>query len=498
VVDSGYQMQLTQDRNLDTVFLEAIPGVNPQPTGGVLYGGGIIMKKICILILATGVLFAWSVKGVVAQQAGSDAKRTAAGVGKLTAEAAPKSHGEPVTRRWVEQRWILDNVIRSVGMDWDQPRSAYIAASCGAEASSDMAGIRQRIQKYADASPAFEASARRREARAKAAEEAQEQVTARENYCIAAMFWAAAQWPIDENNEKNKFYNQRKRECYIKYAKLADRHVEEVWVPLEGGKSLPAWLHLPPGYRGGRIPVVISIPGMDSFKEMGVAMYGDRWLNRGIAVLAIDGPGQYESAVLGIHFSMAAWAATGKAAVDWLIKRQEIDPGRIGIYGSSFGSFFSTIAAANEPRIRAVAVSATCFEPGFHSIFEEASPTFKMRFMYMSGFTDESKFDEFRKSMTWEGYAEKIRAPYLCIAGEADELSPLPHTDKLMNTLQGPKRLVVYQDARHAIVGVPAVSLGPNPPTVVADWMLAALNGKPFVSERWYVESTGRVVKTPY
>ncbi len=456
------------------------------------------MKEICLLIVTIGVFLACGVNAVIAQQAGSDAKPPAPAVGRPAAEAATKSTGEPVTRRWVEQRWVLDNVIRSVGMDWDQPRSAYIAGPCGAEANSDMAAIRQRIQKYADASPAFEAAARRREAKAKAAEETDEQVTARENYCIATMFWAAAQWPIDENNEKNKFYNQRKRECYTKYAKLADHRVEEVWIPLEGGKSLPAWFHLPPDYKGGQIPVVISIPGMDSFKEMGVAMYGDRWLNRGIAVLAIDGPGQYESAVLNIYFSMSAWSATGKAAVDWLVKRQEIDPNRIGIYGSSFGSFFATIAAANEPRIRAVAVSATCFEPGFHSIFEEASPTFKMRFMYMSGFTDEDTFDTFRKSMTWEGYVEKISAPYLCIAGEADELSPLEHTERMIKTLRGPKRLVVYQDARHALAGVPAVSLGPNSPTVVADWVLAVLNGKSFPSERWFVDATGRVVKTPY
>jgi fermentation-respiration switch protein FrsA (DUF1100 family) len=120
-----------------------------------------------------------------------------------------------------------------------------------------------------------------------------------------------------------------------------------------------------------------------------------------------------------------------------------------------------------------------------------------MRFMYMSGFTDEGKFDAFRKNMTWEGYVEKIRAPYLCIAGEADELSPLVHTERMIKALQGPKRLVVYQDARHALGGT-SVSLGPNPATVVADWVLAALNGKPFPSDRWYVDATGRVTKTPY
>ena len=405
--------------------------------------------------------------------------------------------GGPLTRRWTEQRWLLDNIIRSVGMDWDQPRSIYLSSPCGPEANADFAGLRQRITRLADASPAFEAVARRREGKAQAAEQDDHPVTARDNYFMAAIHWGAAQWPIDENNEQNRFYNGRKRECYTKYARLADHQVEPVWIPFRDGKSLPAWLHLPPGYRGGRIPVVISVPGMDSFKEMSVALYGDRWLSRGVAVLALDGPGQYESPVLEIFFSMDAWVATGTRVVDWLTARPEIDPTRIGLSGNSFGSFFGTLAAAHEPRIRAVSVSAVCHEPGFHTIFEEASPTFKMRFMYMSGITDEAEFDAFRKSMTWEGHAEKVRAPYLCVTGEFDELSPLEHTERLMQAVAGPKRLVIYQDSRHSVGNVPAANVGPFPPVLMADWMVTALNGKPFPSERWYVEASGRIVKTP-
>jgi dienelactone hydrolase len=411
--------------------------------------------------------------------------------------SARKSHGGPMTRRWTEQRWVLDNTIRSIGMDWDQPRSIYLSAPCGPEANADFAGIRQRITKLADASPAFEAVARRREAKARAAEQDGNLVTARESYFMAAIHWAAAQWPIDENSEQNRGYNDKKRECYTKYATLADHPVEPAWIPMPGGKSLPAWFHLPPSYRGGRIPVVIAVPGMDSFKEMSVAMYGDRWLTRGLAVLAVDGPGQYESPLLDIYFSMSAWIDTGKALADWLTGRSEIDPIRIGLSGNSFGSFFGTIAAAHEPRIRAVSVSAVCHEPGFHTIFEEASPTFKMRFMYMSGITDETEFDDFRRSMTWEGHAEKISVPYLCVAGEFDELSPLPHTQRLMQALAGPKRLVVYQDSRHSVGGVPATNLGPFPPTLMADWMAATLAGQSFPSETWSVEASGRIVKTP-
>ena len=403
----------------------------------------------------------------------------------------------PVTRRWTEQRWLIDNVIRSVGIDWDQPRSINYNAPCGSEANADFAAIRERVKKYADISPAFETAAKRREAKAKAAEDAGETVTARQNYFIAAVQYAASQWPYDENNEKNLTLNQRKRECYLNYARYADHKVEAAWIPFQG-KALPGWLHLPPGYSGGRIPAVVAIPGMDGFKEAGVAMYGDRWLSRGIAVLSIEGPGQYESAVHNIHVSMENWSEAATAIMNWMIARPEIDAQRIGVTGQSFGSFFATVSASVEPRYRACAVTATCLEPGFHTIFEEASPTFKQRFMYMSGFTDEQAFNLFRKTLTWEGHAENIKVPYLCVAGESDELSPLAHTERLLKTLQCPKQLVVYQDSRHSVGNVPAASLGPTPVVLVADWMNARLAGKPFASERWFVEASGRVVTTAY
>jgi dipeptidyl aminopeptidase/acylaminoacyl peptidase len=395
----------------------------------------------------------------------------------------------------MSQRWLVDNVIRAVGVDWDQPRSINYNAPCGPEANADFAGIRERVKKYDDISPAFEIAARRREAKAKLAYEAGELVTARQNYFIAAVQYAASQWPYDENNERNVALNARKRECYARYASLADRKVEAAWVPFRG-KALPGWFHLPPGYAGGRIPAVVAIPGMDGFKEAGVAMYGDRWLSRGIAVLTIEGPGQYESAMLGIHVSMENWIQAGCAIMEWMRARPELDPERIGVVGQSFGSFFATISCAAEPRYNACAVAATCLEPGFHTIFEEASPTFKQRFMYMSGYTNENAFDEFVKTLTWEGHAEKIRVPYLCVAGEMDELSPLEHTERFMATLQCPKRLVVYQDCRHSVGNVSSTHVGPTPAVLAADWMQARLAGTAFPSERWFVQSNGEVRKT--
>jgi len=43
------------------------------------------------------------------------------------------------------------------------------------------------------------------------------------------------------------------------------------------------------------------------------------------------------------------------------------------------------------------------------SLLSEASPTFKRRFMFMSGYTDEAKFDAFSKTLTLEGSYDRIR-----------------------------------------------------------------------------------------
>jgi pimeloyl-ACP methyl ester carboxylesterase len=115
----------------------------------------------------------------------------------------------------------------------------------------------------------------------------------------------------------------------------------------------------------------------------------------------------------------------------------------------------------------------------------------------MSGIVEEAKFDQFRKSITWEGYAENIKAPYLCLAGESDELSPLVYADEMFKAMQGPRNLVVYQDSRHSVGGVPAATLGPTPSVLLADFIADRFAGKPLASERWYVDATGHITKRP-
>src|SRR2546430_13491573 len=95
---------------------------------------------------------------------------------------------------------------------------------------------------------------------------------------MAAVHWGAAQWPYDQNNETNIAYNNKKRECYAKYAALADHHVEAVWVPFRD-KAIPAWFHLPPGYNGRRLPAGNARPGVGRLYGIHSAPHRERRLH---------------------------------------------------------------------------------------------------------------------------------------------------------------------------------------------------------------------------
>jgi hypothetical protein len=55
---------------------------------------------------------------------------------------------------------MIDNIIKTNGLDWDRPRSVCFTSPYSFDANGDLAAIRQRVQQYADISSAFEAGAR--------------------------------------------------------------------------------------------------------------------------------------------------------------------------------------------------------------------------------------------------------------------------------------------------------------------------------------------------
>jgi len=406
---------------------------------------------------------------------------------------------ENMVRRWKEQRWLMDAIIQAVGVEWDQPRLGYTMYPAGPDAVADFRTVGMRVRKFADMHREFAAAARRREVKAEQFEQQGRLVSARESYFIAAMLYSAARWPIFETNATSIDYNTRMVKCYDKFAGYMNRPIERLEIPF-AGTCLPGYLHLPhTPAPGEQFPLVLGIDGMDGSKEIMCSMYGDKFLERGMANFIYDGPGQGECTISGLHVTESNHMDAARAVYQRLVQHPHIDASRVVIWGISFGSFFALqAAAALGDHLKGVAVTFVNHDPGLNAIMDMASPSFKMRFMYMAGYDDEEQFDAFKQKFSVAPLIDQIKVPVLVQGGEDDELSPIEFSADLVAKLKVPKKFVVYEGERHAIGGNTASYLGETWFTMLADWCRDRIDGKAPPHEHVHFNALGQAMVTPY
>ena len=393
-------------------------------------------------------------------------------------------------RRMRDEQWLYDRLIRSGGPDFYWPMTEETHCTVGMDGSGDIKAVRASIKKVVEITREMTRIGDKREAMARAAAAEGHLVTARQNYFTAAAYYTMAQGPIHEDgNAVNLALSAKKNACYDKFIQYAGHRIEKIEVPFEA-TSLPGYLHFPPG-TSGRVPCVVFLGDMDNFKEMLVTSPSDKFLERGIAVLTFDGPGQNEARISrNIVCTEDNFISAGKSAMDLLLARNDIDPDRIGITGISMGSFWLTQIVAHDHRYKAAAGFYICHEPGQATLLNVAIPVFKDRYMWMAGYHDEDAFDEFAKKLTLEGLGAKITCPYLSVAGEDDDLSPIEHAYKLHDEIKSPNTLVVYRGELHGVTDNMDVR------AFIADWMKDRFAGKPLTSRRIYKDCrTGQEIK---
>ena len=64
-------------------------------------------------------------------------------------------------KRWQEQRWILDAVIRTVGVEWDQGRIRYMSAPVAPAGVPEFRAAGDRVKKVSDFAREFNTAAKR-------------------------------------------------------------------------------------------------------------------------------------------------------------------------------------------------------------------------------------------------------------------------------------------------------------------------------------------------
>ena len=401
-------------------------------------------------------------------------------------------------RRWREQRWLVDETIRTQTIEFDQPRLIYHLAPVADDLSgADMAVIRNGVKKVADHVPVVRSVAERRERRAREAEDGGHPLSAGAHWYAAAQLWAMACWPVWEDDRLAHELDEKKNAAYLAWGATARHTVERVDVPF-GNRTLPAWFHVPEGATGP-LPTLLAIGGMDAPREVVVSRVGDPWLERGFAVLAVDGPGQGEAAVHGVHVSDTAFVEAGEALVAWLRARPEVDEGRLVCTGTSFGSFWMTQIAATQPVFQGCAVALPVFEPGARTIFESAAPTFKARHMWMAGlWDDEAAFDRMVARYDLRPLLDGMSVPWQVVGGAADELSPSSWVAEMARRCPAPSSLTSYAGGRHSMTETPAAALGPSWRGLTVDWLHDRVLGRPAADENRLVTPAGQVVELPH
>jgi dipeptidyl aminopeptidase/acylaminoacyl peptidase len=239
---------------------------------------------------------------------------------------------------------------------------------------------------------------------------------------------------------------------------------QRVEIPFEG-TVLTGNLRLP--HDVDRPPLLLMAPGLDSAKEE-MDSTESLFLDRGVATLAFDGPGQgeaeYDLAIRGDY------EVPVSAIVDWAEQRDDIDADRIAIWGVSLGGYYAPRAAAFEKRLKACIALAGPYHwaDEWDNLPEVTREAFRVR----SRAADHDEAREKAAELSLKGVAERITCPLLVIFGKQDRLIGCQAAERLATEASGPTTLWMIEDGNHGATNR-AYRFRPQS----ADWLADTLGG---------------------
>lgn len=252
-----------------------------------------------------------------------------------------------------------------------------------------------------------------------------------------------------------------------KWLRHLDPPGEAVEIPYEDGKTLPAYF-IKSSSGGGKQPVLISFGGLDSFKDELWFMTGHGAVQRGIAVLLVDGPGQGGALRRQNIVSRHDYEVPVGRCIDWLETRADIDSSAIGIWGVSLGGYFAPRAAAFEKRLKACVALSGPFQ---RSASFEGRPVINVEaFRVRAKCANLEEAGKVALRMTLAECAKNITCPIYIVAGTKDRLTSHTAAEQLAAAVSGPCVLSVIEGGNHVVN-----NLWYRYRDQTADWMAAQL-----------------------
>jgi 2,6-dihydroxypseudooxynicotine hydrolase len=259
-------------------------------------------------------------------------------------------------------------------------------------------------------------------------------------------------------------------EIYWEAAPLFSPPSALVEIPYDG-TTLRPFLRLPAGVQ--RPPCVILIGGANS-NMINMHAVSDYYLERGMATVGLDGPGQGEFvARTGRPCRVDAYGRALSAVADWATNDPRVDGQRIGIYGRATGSLLAMQAAAKDKRFKAVVAHPGAFAVAnyFDQAFAHTLVSHRLEMCsFVGGKTLEEGERLCREELTLEHVASDVDFPILTVCSADDETMPTTESTILKDRVKGPVTVVTFPGKGHG--GPSRISL-----PLEADWMRDRLVG---------------------
>ena len=156
----------------------------------------------------------------------------------------------------------------------------------------------------------------------------------------------------------------------------------EVTIPVEGDVKLGAWLFIPEGV--GVRPAITMAHGFAGTREHGIERFAEAFAAAGFVVLLHDHR-NFGTSGGDLRGDIDPWmqVADWRRAISYLETRPEVDPTRIGLWGTSYAGGHAIVLGATDRRLRCVVAQVPTisgYEQGLRRISPDALPALERAF----------------------------------------------------------------------------------------------------------------------
>ena len=216
-----------------------------------------------------------------------------------------------------------------------------------------------------------------------------------------------------------------------------------------------------PRIRTGKIPAILLVPGYQSDPPI-----PKEWARKGYACLSVNPRGkvgsrtQFDPGYPGLltygmtdrnTYSYRGFYVDAWRGIDFLLQRDEVDEGRIGVTGSSQGGGLTVTTAAMKPEIKAAAAGA----PYLCGYMDAIKLTDTYPYEEINDYLREYPDSREKVALTlsyFDGisFADRIKCPIIVNIGLQDNVCPPETGYALFNAItSGDKKLYEYDGHGH-------------------------------------------------